>query len=151
MNLDFAKCNKSLETYLKTNEASFRHTKYNDYTIVLVPNVFAAQLGVRTTAANGWEPFDYDPLTKTIIFYHHKSRSDDNILWTLNKLVAHFDNFLSETSQNLHEGKYPKGIPHIPGSNSRVICIGNLYTYKFYYESNKDLSANLTIEQFNEI
>jgi len=151
MDINALECNTPLKLYLNNHTLEMKEAKLDDLTIVLVPSIFSASLGYRVTSANGWEPFDYDEKTKTLFVFHSKSRSMDNILWSLNKLVGHLPDIINSIQNKLYEGQHTKGIAHLVGSNSRVIAVGNLNSYQFYYESNKDNVAELTEELFSDI
>ena len=142
-----------LKSILKRNSQSLKGTTIEldgtKYNVIMYPSVISSRLGYRVSS-NGFEAFDYEDDIKTVFIYHAPSRSIENLLLSVNKLMGHLPDFISSVKNKDYINKHTKGIVHIPGSNSREILIGNLMDYKFYYESNKDKVTNITKEDLIE-
>ena len=140
--------NKIVYNYLKDHDLKLQYAEYGQYKILLINSMFASALGYRVNA--NFEPFDYDPDTKTIIIYHHPSRTLESLINVINKLLAHFDAFLEAAPTGIYKEKFPKGLQHVPAYKSAII-IGSLYSYEVYYNSYNYISCDITEDYFHDV
>lgn len=140
--------NNIVYNYLKDHDLKLQYAEYGNYKILLINSMFVSALGYRVNA--NFEPFDYDPETKTIIIYHHPSRTLESLINVINKLLAHFDAFLEAAPTGIYKEKFPKGLQHVPAYKSAII-IGSLYSYEVYYNSYNYISCDINEDYFHDV